>query len=102
MQRLTDWSEPVVRANTCGGTIGAGWGPPALCRGPRRPTAFRERLAGALPLGVEEEARGDHRIRAEEDELVGRFAAIALLAVDVLRRVRDDDYVARLQDPLLD
>jgi predicted Zn-dependent protease with MMP-like domain len=59
-------------------------------------------LAGALVLAVKEQARDDHRVGAEEDALLGRFAAVALLAVDVLRSVRDGDDIARFQHALLD
>ncbi|MEJ7901112.1 MAG: hypothetical protein WKF63_04650 [Thermomicrobiales bacterium] len=48
-----------------------------------------------IVLGIENQARNNHCIRAEEDELVHRFAAVPLLAVDVLRRVEDDDDIAR-------
>jgi len=41
-------------------------------------------------------------VLSEEDELVGSFAVIALLKVDVLRRWRDHNSVAGFEDEFLD
>src|SRR5687767_5513083 len=41
-------------------------------------------------------------VLAEEDELVGGFAAVALLNVDVLRRWRDHDHITGSEDEFLD
>jgi hypothetical protein len=65
-ERLSDWSEP---------------GAVKIVRNSAALLLSGNDLARALVLRVEEQAWDNHRIRAEEDELVGRFAAVTLLAV---------------------